>query len=176
MREVRHKKIINKRYHVESNTWFLIGSTVVKRYATSASAFANLNKIFLFGGRSNVNNMMVDEIEEYSVSTDSWKVVELKNPSLWIPVEICASTQLDEKRVLVFGGSDAQITDSDFCYCYDVEEQSIQRIDNLKKAQVFVCLPFSYGDNIYAVGNEYYVKNRSFHRFNRKDMTWDLIF
>lgn len=123
-----------------------------------------------------MNNSMVDEIEEYNAVTDTWKVVELQNPTLWIPVEICASIQLDEKRVIVFGGSDSQITDSDFCYTFDVEENKIERIDSLKKSQVFVCLPFSYGDNIYAIGNEYYVKNRNLHRFNRKKMGWDLIF
>lgn len=119
---------------------------------------------------------MVDQIEEYRVSTNEWKVVDLRNPSLWIPVEICASIQLNERKVLIFGGSDAQISDSDFCYLFDVEDKSVERIESLKKAQVFISLPFSYGGNVYAVGNEYYVKTRSLHRFDKSKMTWDLIF
>jgi hypothetical protein len=37
-----------------------------KRYAASAVGFSN-NKIYLFGGRSDYNNFMISEIEEYSV-------------------------------------------------------------------------------------------------------------
>ena len=161
---------------METDTWSLISHANIKRYATSASSFKNLNKIFLFGGRSNENNMMVDQIEEYSVVNNTWSIVQLKNPSLWIPVEICASIQMDEDNLLVFGGSDAQISDSDFCYLFNVKEYSVERIESLKKAQVFISLPFSYGGNVYAVGNEYYVKTRSLHRFDKNKMTWDLIF
>ena len=128
----------------------MISHANIKRYATSASSFKNLNKIFLFGGRSNENNMMVDQIEEYDVKSNIWSLVQLKNPSLWIPVEICASIQMDKEKVLVFGGSDAQISDSDFCYLFNVNDYSVERIDNLKKAQVFISLPFSYGGNVYA--------------------------
>lgn len=122
-----------------------------------------------------MNNMMVEQIEEYSVDSDTWKVVQLANPSQWIPVEICASIQLDERRILVFGGSDAQITDSDFCYTFDVEDRAVTKIGGLKKAQVFISLPFSYGGSVYAVGNEYYVKTRSLHRFDKRELAWNLI-
>lgn len=160
---------------METDTWTLINPTNIKRYATSASSFKNLEKIFLFGGRSNLNNMMVDEIEEYCVKSNLWTVVNLHNPSLWIPVEICASIQLNESKILIFGGSDAQISDSDYCYMFDVNQYSIERIDNLGKAQVFISLPFSYGNHIFAVGNEYYVKTRSLHRFDKVELKWDLI-
>jgi N-acetylneuraminic acid mutarotase len=120
--------------------------------------------------------MMVEQIEEYNVSANIWTIVNLRNPSLWIPVEICASIQLNKDKILVFGGSDAQIADSEFCYTFDVNDYSIERVENLKKAQVFISLPFSYGGNIYAVGNEYYVKTRSLHRFDKATMSWDLIF
>lgn len=123
-----------------------------------------------------MNNMMVEQIEEYSVEQNVWTVVPLQNQSLWIPVEICASIQLNKDKVLIFGGSDAQISDSDFCYTLDVKDYSIQRIESLKKSQVFISLPFSYGGHVYAVGNEYYVKTRSLHRFNKDEMSWDLIF
>jgi N-acetylneuraminic acid mutarotase len=120
--------------------------------------------------------MMVEEIEEYDAHFNTWTVISLQNPSLWIPVEICASIQLNKDKVLIFGGSDAQISDSDFCYTLNVNDYSIERVESLKKAQVFISLPFSYGGNVYAVGNEYYVKTRSLHRFNKAEMTWDLIF
>ena len=54
------------RYDVIENSWQLIAPVKKKRYAASAIGATN-NKIYLFGGRSD-NNVMVMEIEEYCVS------------------------------------------------------------------------------------------------------------
>lgn len=37
---------------------------------------------------------------------------------------------------------------------------------DLAKPHVFVNNPFLYGNYVYAIGNEYYVKNRNIHRFD----------
>lgn len=119
---------------------------------------------------------MVDQIEEYDIKADSWNILTLKNPSFWIPVEICASIQYDEHRMLVFGGSDAQILDSDLSYLFDTRDSSFEKTSNLRKGQVFTAMPFCYGGNVFVVGNEYYVKTRNLHRFDKDSKTWDLIF
>ena len=51
-----------EKYDVERDQWFLIASVHKKRYAASSVGLKNLNKIFLFGGRTDHNNMMLEEI------------------------------------------------------------------------------------------------------------------
>ena len=151
-------------------------NTHTKRYAASACAFKGLNKIFLFGGRSNSNNEMVKEIEEYNRTEDYWKILTVTGIECWVPVEINASIQLNTNQVLIFGGSDAQISDSANSYIFNVNTLKIERSKPLQKAQVFLPLPISYGQNVYAIGNEYYVKNRSVHKFNRIKKEWEIMF
>jgi N-acetylneuraminic acid mutarotase len=109
-----------------------------KRYAASSVGLKNLNKIFLFGGRTDYNNLMLEEIEEYNADKDEWTIVNLKNPSVWNPVEVCAAIQVNEEQILVFGGSDVRVRDSASSYFFNVTDYSLERTSDLKKAQVFV--------------------------------------
>ncbi len=52
---------------------------------------------------------MVKEIEEYDVRFNIWKIVELVNPYMWIPMEIGGIVQLDERKVMIFGGCDIDV-------------------------------------------------------------------
>jgi len=52
----------------------------------------------------------------------------------------------------------------------------IEKKTDLKKAQVFVASPFLYGGYVYAIGNEYYMKNRNIHRFSLSKNDWEFIF
>ena len=36
--------------------------------------------------------------------------------------------------------------------------------------------PFMYGNYVYAIGNEYYMKNRSLHRYVIDKKEWEIIF
>ena len=74
---------------------------VKKRYAASAVGCSN-KKIYLFGGSDN-ENILVNEIEEYDDQNNSWKIVPVLL-SLWNPVEVCASIQISNDKILVFGG------------------------------------------------------------------------
>ena len=119
---------------------------------------------------------MLEEIEEYDADKNEWTIITLRNPSVWNPVEVCAVIQVSEEQILIFGGSDVRVRDSSSCYLFSVSDYSFDRLNDLKKAQVFVSTPFLYGDNVYAVGNEYYVKSRNLHRFNTITKTWNIIF
>jgi len=48
------------------------------------------NKIYLFGGRSDYNNTMVNDIEEYCAVKNEWTTLAIRNINLWNPVEVCA--------------------------------------------------------------------------------------
>ena len=48
--------------------------------------------------------------------------------------------------------------------------------NEIKKSQVFISNPFLYGNYIYIIGNEYYMKNRSLHRFVLDKNEWEIIF
>ena len=164
------------RFSVEENQWQTISSVNKKRYAASAVGFSN-NKIYLFGGRSDFNNLMIGELEEYSVEKNEWKIIDLSAGNLlWNPVEVCACIQISKEKILVFGGSDARIKDTSACFVFNVEKKSFEKMQDLKKAQVFVTAPFLYGDHIYAIGNEYYMKSRNLHRFSILKEEWDIIF
>lgn len=52
----------------------MISPTNKKRYAASAVGCTN-GKVYLFGGRSDNNNVMVSEIEEYNEETNIWKII-----------------------------------------------------------------------------------------------------
>jgi len=67
----------------------LIAPVKKKRYAASAVGFTN-NRVYLFGGRTDYNNTMVQEIEEYNVDVNEWNILTIKNSLLWNPVEVCA--------------------------------------------------------------------------------------
>lgn len=56
-----------ERYNISENKWEKIEDCIIKRYAASCCGLENLNKIFLFGGRTEVTDNMVPEIEVYSV-------------------------------------------------------------------------------------------------------------
>lgn len=83
-----------------------------KRYAASAEGFKPTNKVYLFGGRSDFNNVMVPGIEEYDVASDKWNEINIvEGADLWRPVEICACITISKDSIIVFGGSDARIKD-----------------------------------------------------------------
>jgi len=164
-----------ERYSVEENQWSVIAPVRKKRYAASALGFSN-NKVYLFGGRSDYNNVMVHEIEEYCAFRNEWTILNLKNVSLWNPVEVCACIQVNEDQILIFGGSDAQIKDSASSLVFNVKDYSIEKRNDLKKAQVFVNAPFLYKNHVYALGNEYYMKHRNLHRYSIERNEWEIIF
>ena len=165
-----------ERFDVARNQWSSIASINKRRYAASAVSVRESNKIFLFGGRSDYNNIMMEEIEEYSVEQNVWTIVKFKWKNEWIPVEVCSSVQVKSNQILIFGGSDASIEDSHKSYLFDTDTYSIVKTADLKKAHVFVAAPFVHGNYVFAVGNEYYVKGRNIHRFNIEKAEWDIVF
>jgi hypothetical protein len=83
---------------------------------------------------------------------------------------------ISASKILIFGGSDVTIRDTKSCYIFDSVDQSLEKIEDLEKPQVFVSSPFLHGECVYAVGNEYYVKNRNLNRFNLRTGKWDIVF
>ena len=164
-----------EKYSIEENSWGAVAPVRKKRYAASALGFTN-NKIYLFGGRSDYNNMMVNDIEEYCALKNEWNIINVKNVNLWTPVEVCACIQISEEQILIFGGSDAQIKDSANSLVFNVKDNSIEKKSDLKKAQVFVNSPFLYKNHVYALGNEYYMKHRNLHRYSIERNEWEIIF
>lgn len=164
-----------EKYSIEENQWTSIAPVRKKRYAASALGCLN-NKVYLFGGRSDYNNMMVHEIEEYCVFRNEWTILNVKNVNLWNPVEVCACIQISEDQILIFGGSDAHIKDSASSLIFNVKDYGIEKRNDLKKAQVFVNSPFLYKNHVYALGNEYYMKHRNLHRFSIEKNEWEIIF
>ena len=165
-----------ERYNVCENTWENIASVKKKRYAASAVGFTN-NRVYLFGGRSDFNNYMVAEIEEYNVEINEWTIIQIRNGSqYWNPVEVCACIQISKDKILVFGGSDARIKDSNTSLVFYVNDYSFDKKGELKRPQVFVTAPFLYGKYVFAIGNEYYMKHRNLHRFSLEKEEWEIIF
>ena len=165
-----------ERYNVCENAWENIASVKKKRYAASAVGFTN-NRVYLFGGRSDFNNYMVAEIEEYNVEINEWNIIQIRNGSqFWNPVEVCACIQISKDKILVFGGSDARIKDSNTSLVFYVNDYSFDKKGELKRPQVFVTAPFLYGKYVFAIGNEYYMKHRNLHRFSLEKEEWEIIF
>jgi hypothetical protein len=164
-----------ERYSVEENVWTQVACVKKKRYAASAVGISN-NKVYLFGGRSDYNNSMVHEIEEYCSILNEWSIINVRNINLWTPVEVCACVQIKEDQILIFRGSDAQIKDSTNSLVFNVRDYSFEKMNELKKPQVFVNAPFVYKNHVYALGNEYYMKHRNLHRFSIDRGEWDIIF
>jgi hypothetical protein len=165
-----------EKYDINRNQWSLIAPINKRRYAASAVIAKEINKIYLFGGRSDYHNMMMDDIEEYDISKNVWKIIKLKAPHEWTPVEVCSTIQIGPGRILVFGGSDASIEDSKHSYVFHTEDYMLEKTSSLKKAHVFVSAPFMHGNYVFAVGNEYYVKSRNIHRFNISKLEWEIVF
>ena len=79
-----------ERYSIEEDSWSSIASVNRGRYAASSAGMEKNQKIYLFGGRKGENNQMLDEIEVYSIREDKWSLLNLKTPTIWTPVEVCA--------------------------------------------------------------------------------------
>ena len=165
-----------EKFNINDNSWTSISSVCKKRYAASAIGFTN-NKIYLFGGRSDYNNFMVSEIEEYSVEKNEWSLVHIRSGlNFWNPVEVCACIQISKDKILVFGGSDARIKDSSSSLIFNAFDYSFEKKSELKRPQVFVTAPFLFGRYVYAIGNEYYMKHRNLHKFSLEREEWEIIF
>ena len=165
-----------ERYDYVKDTWESIASVKRKRYAASSASVAGMKKIFLFGGRSDTNNNMLEDIEEYDVVRNEWTLVTLRDPTIWVPVEVSAMIQVEEEKLLIFGGSDSRVKDTANSYIFNASDYSLEKTDDLKRPQVFVAAPVCFGRKIYAIGNEYYVKNRSLNRFHIDKREWSIIF
>lgn len=165
-----------ERYDIARNQWASIACINRKRYAASAVAVRETDKIYLFGGRSDYHNNMMEDIEEYTIASDVWRVIKLHSVNDWTPVEVCSSVQIRPGTILIFGGSDANIEDSGQSYLFDCETFKLERCNALKKPHVFVSASFLHGSHVFAVGNEYYVKNRNIHRFNIETNQWEIVF
>ena len=140
-----------EKFNINENSWTSISSVCKKRYAASAIGFTN-NKIYLFGGRSDYNNFMVSEIEEYSVEKNEWSLVHIRNGlNFWNPVEVCACIQISKDKILVFGGSDARIKDSSSSLIFNAFDYSFEKKSELKRPQVFVTSPFLFGRYVYSI-------------------------
>lgn len=164
-----------ERYSVQDNQWTSIAAVNKKRYAASAVGFTN-NRVYLFGGRSDYSNTMIQEIEEFKVELNEWSILTLKNASGWVPVEVCACIQISDEEILIFGGSDARIKDSQNSVVFKVTDNSFEKRSELKRPQVFVNTPFLYKNHVYALGNEYYMKQRNLHRYSIEKQEWSIIF
>lgn len=164
-----------ERYDVAANKWELLSNAHRRRYAATASVIHETSKIYLIGGRSEGNTGMIPEIEEYTIQTDTWRMLRLANPNVWIPVEVCASVQVGAGQILIFGGSDIQVEDSNASYILTPADAKITKVSNLKKSQVFVNPPFVNGNFVYVAGNHYYINSRNIHRFNIRKQTWDMV-
>ena len=171
------KSVVNycEKYNTENNTWIEMAPAIKRRYAGSCSVSKESDKIYLFGGRSESANLMINEIEEYNINKNIWKIVHLKNPAVWRPIEICASIQIMSNKIIIFGGSDHDVKDSKDCYIFNSDTFEMEKINCLRKPNVFVFVPFLYGNNVYAIGNEYYVKKKTIHRFDIKQKEWEII-
>ena len=165
-----------ERFDVARNQWSLLAPINKRRYAASVVVLKESDRLFLFGGRSDYHNMMMEDIEEYDIARNVWRIVRLKTPNVWTPVEVCATIQIGPSKILIFGGSEASIEDSRNSYIFNTEDFNLEKTGPLKKAHVFVAAPFLHGNSVYAVGNEYYVKSRNVHRYNIEKEEWEIIF
>lgn len=165
-----------ERYCIENESWSICSSVNVKRYAASAATIKEKNRIYLFGGRGEAQNAMINEIEEYCVETDNWRILDINWPNEWKPVEVCATIQLKKDEIIIFGGSDVNVEDSKDTYVFKSNDCKLEKVDDLKKPHVFVSAPFIYGNYVFAVGNEYYVKSRNIHRFDIARGKWEIVF
>lgn len=165
-----------ERYSIERDTWTVLAPISKKRYAACAAVLAESDKICLFGGRLDTSSQMAEDVEEYDIRTNVWRSIKLPFNTAFEPVEVCAAVQIKPGQILLFGGSDLSVEDSAVSYVFHAAEGHFERVGSLKKGHVFVYLPFAYGNNVFAVGNEYYVKSRNIHRYNITTKKWEILF
>jgi hypothetical protein len=164
-----------ERYDVRANTWGIIAPLNHKRSGSCAAVVKETTKIYVFGGRTEGVSGMVPEIEEYNIASNVWKTVTLASPQLWTPLENSAAVQIHAGQILVFGGSDIRMEDSNASYIFTPAEAKLVRTGPLKKAQVFVNQAFVTGGQVCIPGNHYYLNSRTVHRFDIRKQTWNIL-
>ena len=68
---------------------------------------------------------MAKEIEMYSLESNIWKIINLKSDNEWTPAEVCNSIQIEEGKVMIFGGSDINVDDTSNCFLFDTDTYDI---------------------------------------------------
>lgn len=71
-----------------------------------------------------------DTIESYSISTDTWNILDAKYPEQNVGSII--STHLPNERALLIGGSNTEKTRSNRSYIYEHVSQTVTEIENLR--------------------------------------------
>lgn len=98
-----------EKFDIKQNEWKEIASMKVARHSHGMVVHHKESKgqdqpsIFVFGGVGSKKNY-VDVIEEYSISQNTWRIVNLKNPMV-SPVSaglFCSS--INPQQILIFGG------------------------------------------------------------------------
>lgn len=163
-------------YNIEEDSWRTISPVTKKRYAATAATIKEKGKIYIFGGRGEAQNAMIGEIEEYTASRNEWRILDVTWPNEWRAVEVCAAIQINRGEIIIFGGSDVNVEDSKDSFILKTDENKLVKSGDLKKPHVFVSSPFVYGNYVFAVGNEYYVKTRNVHRYDISKGAWDIVF
>lgn len=106
------KSVVNtcECFDIKENRWQKIESCNFKRYAASCCGLEGHNKIYLFGGRTGLSDQMIQNVEEYCIQTNKWKMLaNIENMELWTPVEVLCSVQTMPGQIMIFGGCDIDV-------------------------------------------------------------------
>mmetsp|Transcript_23581 Transcript_23581/g.23242 ORF Transcript_23581/g.23242 Transcript_23581/m.23242 type:complete len:202 (+) Transcript_23581:1005-1610(+) len=157
-------------YDMEFDLWHVINSLNYGRYYCSACSFSK-RFIYVIGGIN--KNGLVNQIEKYDsfISDSKWQVLNLIEPQ-WEGRYFCASHQISENKIIIFGGFvGREMTNSSFeldVVALEVRESvntQLQRNDSFHQRQ-----PLHGTDKmLYAIGFE----SKVIHVFSGDD--WKLL-
>lgn len=119
---------------------------------------------------------MVKEIEIFSVEENKSEIVKLENSSKSLQLEILSSVQIDQKRILIFGGVNYYIKDSRKCFVMNTENNALESKSSLIVPQVYTNSPIVYNNQVYVIGNEYYAKRRRIQIYDIEKDKWRLLY
>ena len=75
----------------------------IARAAATASCFNN-QAIYCFGG-FNAENKIEGSIEKYTINSNRWEELQIKNTSSFLPAIESSSIQINENQIMLLGGS-----------------------------------------------------------------------
>lgn len=164
------------RYSIQTNSWTSMARTLRKRHSATAVSIAESNRIVLFGGFFEGNSRTTHTFEVFDVAANKWSNLFIKNPADFQHFEFSGGVQVEVGKILIFGGSESRVHDTTASYYLHYDNNLIEKLPPLKKAHVFFNPPFVFGNQVLAIGSEYFVKQRNVHRFKVDTCEWDILF
>jgi hypothetical protein len=119
---------------------------------SAACCIFNSKFVYVFSGRIKFQPKEITDICEcYNIDKNIWEIIEVNNKESWISCDLAMAYQVDNDKILIFGGFDHQ-NRTEASFTFNTNTKTIARQGNLPTVGSFSTMVFHIDDSLYTVG------------------------